>query len=66
MVNFIKKNIVPNALIKKIHEQTGKSTKDLEYIYKKVEKSAKKSGASNPYAVANSIVNKMTRYKPKD
>lgn len=49
---------MPNAFIKKEAKKHHTSTEKLESIYKKVEKSAEKSGATNPYAVATSAVEK--------
>jgi hypothetical protein len=55
---------MPTPFIKKAAAQTHESKKHLEHVFKKVEKSAKKSGATNPYAVATAIVEKVSGYHP--
>lgn len=56
---------MPNALIKSISNQTGEKKSTLESTYKKLEKEAVKNGATNKFAYATGIINKMTGYSPK-
>lgn len=56
---------MPNTLIKKIHEQSGEKSSKLEKEYKQLEKEAEKNKATNKFAYATSVIEKMTHYKPK-
>jgi hypothetical protein len=55
---------MPSNFIKDIVKQTGVKEEKIEHTFKKVEESAKKSGATNPYAVATAAVERMSGYKP--
>lgn len=57
---------MPNSLIKKIHEQTGAKTGKLEHEYQNLETEARKNKASNEYAYATSVIERMHGYKPEN
>ena len=56
---------MPNSLIKEIHNQTGVKNSKLESEYKSLEKEALKNKASNKYAYATAVIEKINKYKPK-
>ena len=57
---------MPNNIIKSIHEQTGIKANKLESEYKKLEKEAEKNKATNKFAYATAIIEKMHKYNSKD
>jgi DNA-binding transcriptional regulator YhcF (GntR family) len=56
---------MPNALVKKIHEQTGKSNSTIEKVYKTLENEGVKNHARNKFAYATGTIEKIMHYKPK-
>lgn len=55
---------MPNALIKKISEQTGRKPSKLESAYQKLEReAAENKNIKNKYAFATGILTKQTGYK---
>jgi DNA-binding IclR family transcriptional regulator len=56
---------MPNSLIKKIHEQTGKKTSTVENMYKTLEKEGVNNHAKNKFAYATGTIEKILHYKPK-
>ena len=56
---------MPNSLVKAISKQSGKSKPKIEKEFKKAEKQAVKSGATNKYAYATAVTEKINKYKPK-
>ena len=57
---------MPNSLIKSISKQTGEKKPALENTYKALEKQATKNGATNKYAYATSVIQRMSGYNPKN
>lgn len=56
---------MPNAFINNVVKDTDAKRSEAEHTFKKIEENAKKSGATNPYAVATAAVEKIYGYKPK-
>ena len=52
---------MPVPFLKKLSHESHVPTKKLEKVWHKVEKSAEKSGAKEPYAVATKIVEEYAK-----
>ena len=57
---------MPNALIKKIHQQNGVKTSKLEHEYKQLEREAEKNHVTNKFAYATAVEMKINKYKPEN
>lgn len=56
---------MPSNFVKDVANQTHAKKSEIEHTYKKIEQGAKKSGATNPYAVATAKVEEIYGYIPK-
>lgn len=56
---------MPNAYIKKVSKETGKSVESLEKKWEKAQKAAKKAGKEGNYSYITSIFNNMVKKKKK-